>query len=581
MFGILQLAFVQRGILEVLLVSLAAGLLGTWIVLRGLAFYTHAASAATFPGLVLAAGVGISPPLAALLAALAFALGLERLARRRPAARDSLTAIALAGALAAGAVLASDVFHSGSEVDTLLFGSLLATTRGDLLLAGLTSAAALVAVGLVGRRWLALGFDRRSARALGLRSPLPDILLLVIVAVAIVAVLASVGALLATALLVIPAATVRLWRPRLRVWQVASVGLVALEGVAGVLLAVETDAPPGSTIAVLAGAVFALSALALWVLPRRRGLVAAAAAGLLLVPVGAAAGGLGGGSRPVVVATTTQIADWTRAVAGPGVDVHQILRPNTDPHAYEPRPADVEAAGRARLVLENGDGLDHWTAAIVRAAGGSPRLLDLAAHVPVRLPGRASGPEASRTDPHWWHDPRNAEAAVRAIRDALAATDPAAAGTFRRRAAAYLARLRALDRGIAHCLRTIPRADRLLVTDHDAFGYLAARYGLRVVGAVIPSQSTQGQASAGDVASLIRLIEREHVAAIFPETSLNAALAHEIAAETGARSDLALYGDTLGPAGSPGATYLGMERANADAISRGLGGAPCGGGGAP
>jgi ABC-type Zn uptake system ZnuABC Zn-binding protein ZnuA len=199
---------------------------------------------------------------------------------------------------------------------------------------------------------------------------------------------------------------------------------------------------------------------------------------------------------------------------------------------------------------------------VVNRSGGSPAVVDLSTRIPVRIAG----------DPHWWHDPRNAIAATAAIRDALSAADPAGAAGFARRAAAYTARLQRLDSGIAACLGRIPRAERLLVSDHDAFGYFAGRYGIAIVGAVIPSQSTQAQPSAGELARLVRLIEREHVRAIYPETSLSPALAQQIARETGARADLRLYGDTLGRAGSAGATYLGMELANADAMANGWSG---------
>src|SRR5262249_5597628 len=155
-------------------------------------------------------------------------------------------------------------------------------------------------------------------------------------------------------------------------------------------------------------------------------------------------------------------------------------------------------------------------------------------HVPVRRPGERSGPEASRFDPHWWHDPRNAAAAVAAIRDALVRADPAHAPTYRRAAAVYAARLHALDRGIAACIATLPRPCRRLVTDHDAFGYFAARYRIDVVGAAIPSQTTQAQASAGESAKLIEVIRRERVKAVFPESSLNGKLVRTIARATGA-----------------------------------------------
>jgi ABC-type Zn uptake system ZnuABC Zn-binding protein ZnuA len=108
------------------------------------------------------------------------------------------------------------------------------------------------------------------------------------------------------------------------------------------------------------------------------------------------------------------------------------------------------------------------------------------------------------------------------------------------------------------------------VTSHDAFNYFAHRYGVRVVGAIIPSQSTQAQASAGDVARLARQVKREHVRAIFIERSVNPKLGEAVARQTGVIGSLKLYGDTLGPAGSSGATYLGMEKANADAMARGF-----------
>jgi len=147
---------------------------------------------------------------------------------------------------------------------------------------------------------------------------------------------------------------------------------------------------------------------------------------------------------------------------------------------------------------------------------------------------------------------------------------PARRAQLDRSTAAYLARLRATDRAIARCLDRVPAAQRKLVTDHDAFAYFAHRYGITVIGAVIPSQTTQAQPSAGDVADLSRIIRREHVKAVFPESSASPKLAEAIARQTGATADSDLYGDTLGPAGSAGATYLGMERANADAMARGF-----------
>jgi ABC-type Zn uptake system ZnuABC Zn-binding protein ZnuA len=273
-----------------------------------------------------------------------------------------------------------------------------------------------------------------------------------------------------------------------------------------------------------------------------------------------------------VVATTTQIGDWVRQVGGEAVAVDQVLQPNTDPHEYEPRPSDVAAAASAKLVFASGDNLDGWIDQIVSDSGSDATVVDLGAGVPERLPGESSGAEASKYDPHWWHDPRNAEAAVAEIERRLVAADPAHRHRFEGNARAYLTRLRALDMGIARCIDSVPAAKRKLVTDHDAFGYFAHRYGIDVVGAVIPSQTTQAQPSAKDLSALVGLVEREGVEAVFPESSLSAKVAEAIANQTRASSHYTLYGDTLGPEGSSGATYLSMEAANADSMVRGFSG---------
>ena len=261
MFEAFDYPFVQRALVEVLVLSVAAGTLGTWIVVRGLAFYAHGVAAAAFPGLVLADGLGFAASLGAFGVALLFALTVGRLAAREREGHDSLTALVLVAALAIGVVLASDVFESGANVETLLFGSLLSVDAADVRLAVLVAVLALLATRTLGPRWLAVGFDPGAARGLGARSSLPDLALLVLIALAAVSTLSAVGALLSTALLVVPAATVRMVTRRMLPWQLGTTVLAAATGTAGLWLSFETNAPPGATIAVIAGGLFALVAL--------------------------------------------------------------------------------------------------------------------------------------------------------------------------------------------------------------------------------------------------------------------------------------------------------------------------------
>ena len=264
-----------------------------------------------------------------------------------------------------------------------------------------------------------------------------------------------------------------------------------------------------------------------------------------------------------VVATTTQMQDLVRNVGGGRVHVVGILHPNIDPHDFEPTPSTVVALTGAKLVVESGVGLDAWADQLVASAGTSAPVFDAAAGLPIR-----------GDDPHWWGDPTLVERAAAALARRLGEVDPGHRAAYARNGARYVRQVARMDAENRRLVATVPPADRTLVTNHDAFGYLAAHYGIRVVGSVFPALSTAAQPSAQDVASLIGRIRAQHVRAIFTESSLDPTLERQIAAEAGVHVYANLYGDTLGPPGSPGATYLEMERWNVRAMVAGFLGRP-------
>jgi ABC-type Zn uptake system ZnuABC Zn-binding protein ZnuA len=275
--------------------------------------------------------------------------------------------------------------------------------------------------------------------------------------------------------------------------------------------------------------------------------------------------------QPTVVATTTQVQDLVRHVGGRDVTMVGILKPNVDPHDFEPTPRTAIALSGAKLVVESGVGIDRWVDGLVSSSVPGTPIWVASAGLPIRA-GSADDPDG---DPHWWHDPTLFEHAATALGERLAKLDPVHAAGCRERARAYVTQIKAMDAANRRLIATVPPAKRLLVTNHDAFGYLAAHYGIRVVGSVIPSLSTEAQPSASEVANLIQRIRAQHVPAIFTESSLNPSLEQQIATEAGVKVYANLYGDTLGPAGSPGATYIGMERWNMRAMVAGfLGTAP-------
>ncbi len=294
---------------------------------------------------------------------------------------------------------------------------------------------------------------------------------------------------------------------------------------------------------------------------------ALATVAVLLAAVVAACGeddSASSGGALEVVATTTQAADLARNVGGERVSVTALLTANSDPHDYELRPRDVEAIADADLVVRSGGEVDEWLDEAIEASGTDAPVLDLSAHVTRR-----------GEDPHWWQDPTNVVRAVPALREAMASADAGGSAAYRERADSYAARVQRLDAAVGRCVAGIPPAARKLVTSHDALGYYAERYGIEVIGTVIPSLSTEAQPSAGDTAALIETIREEGVKAIFAESSVSPKVEEAIAREAGARVGAELWADSLGPTGSGGDTYVRSIAANTRAIVDGLGGRRC------
>ena len=268
-----------------------------------------------------------------------------------------------------------------------------------------------------------------------------------------------------------------------------------------------------------------------------------------------------------VVATTTQVADFATNVGGDRVRVTSLFKPNVDPHDYEPSPADIDTIARADLVLENGAGLESWLHDTVTSSGFGGPVVDTSQGVRLRQVG-------GEPDPHIWQNPRNAQVMAANIEHALAKAEPADAGVFQANLDAYTKQLHALDAEVQRQIDGL--ANKKLVTNHDAFGYYIDRYGLQFVGSIIPSFDTSAELSGRDIRDLVAKIKATKVKAVFSETSLPPKTAETIASEGGVKvveGEDALYGDSLGPAGSDGDTYLKMVRHNTRTIVSHLSGA--------
>ncbi|MEV1155155.1 metal ABC transporter substrate-binding protein [Micromonospora chokoriensis] len=325
---------------------------------------------------------------------------------------------------------------------------------------------------------------------------------------------------------------------------------------------------------------------------QRTFITAATAAALVLL---AGCGGSGddaeggssasGGTRLAVVATTPEVADFVRTIGGSDVTVTQIIKPNVDPHDYEPTPADVQAIGKAAIVVKNGVGLEEWLDRTIESAGFKGTVVDSSQGVTLREGGHEEGEEGHEEgegehegeehDPHIWHNPQNAKSMVANIEKGLAAADPTHAAAFASNLKSYTAELDKLDADNEAAFAKIPADQRKLVTNHDAFGYYIDRYKLEFVGSVIPSLDTSAELSAKQLNDLVARIKATGTKAIFTESSLPPKSAEAIATQAGVKvigGEDALYGDSLGAEGTPQGTYLGAEQHNTRVIVEGLGG---------
>lgn len=272
---------------------------------------------------------------------------------------------------------------------------------------------------------------------------------------------------------------------------------------------------------------------------------------------------------PKVVSTSTLITDWTSQVGGDEIELTGILKPGTDPHIYEPVPADTRAFETADLILYNGYNLEPGLIRLMNAAGANAAKLAVGEAVPPLQLEKAG---RKVPDPHVWGDVKNAVVMVEAIRDRLIELSPEDQAEFTQNADQLIIQLRELDAWIQQQTATIPPNQRKLVTTHDAFQYYANAYGLAVSGTLI-GISTEEQPSAQTVQKLVENIRSTGVPALFAETTINPQLITTVAEEAQVKlAPQPLYSDSIGAPGSNGDSYIKMMVANTRSIVQNLGG---------
>ncbi len=294
-----------------------------------------------------------------------------------------------------------------------------------------------------------------------------------------------------------------------------------------------------------------------------------------------------------VVATFSIISDFAANVGGSLIALTTLVGPDGDAHAYEPRPSDATAIRNADVVLVNGEHFEGFLQRLIQASGGSASVVELTKGAALLRTGdkahdshdhhehghkHGHGDDEHHkhdhadphhhhhgdVDPHAWQSVRNARVYVNNIAEALCAADREGCPSYAANAKSYGEKLDALEQELKAAMAEIPSDRRTIITSHDAFAYLGHEYGMQFLAP--QGTSTESDASAADVAALIRQIKEQKASAIFLENISNPRLIQQIANETGTKIGGRLYSDALSAANGPAATYIDMMRHNVNTI---------------
>jgi zinc/manganese transport system substrate-binding protein len=260
---------------------------------------------------------------------------------------------------------------------------------------------------------------------------------------------------------------------------------------------------------------------------------------------------------PLALASFSILADLLRQVAGEAMEVRALAGPETDAQHFQPRPSEAEALRGAALVLRNGLGFEPWLDRLIRSTSYRGVVVTASEGLVARPIGPGAAP-----DPHAWQDVRNAMGYVAAIAAGLARADAPREAAYHAAAAAFTERLAALEDWVRQRLAGVPEARRVIVTSHQAFGYFAAAYGVRVLAP--QGVGSAAQPSAGQLAALVRQLRAERITAVFLEGPGSQAVMQVLAREVGVQVAGRLYADTLSPPDGPAPSYEAMMRHNVE-----------------
>ncbi|WP_291292829.1 metal ABC transporter permease subunit [Enterococcus sp.] len=576
--GLVNYHFLQNALITAVAIGIVAGVIGCFIILRGMSLMGDAISHAVLPGVALSYILGVNFFVGAIFFGVLASIIITYISNNSLIKSDTAIGITFSSFLALGVILIG-VANSSTDLFHILFGNVLAVQDGDKWI---TIAIALVVLALIllfFRPLLITSFDPMMAKAFGMNVQVYHYLLMLLLTLVSVTAMQSVGTILIVALLVTPAATAYLYTKRLSHMMVIAGILGGASSVIGLFIGYTFNIAAGSSIVLTAAVLFVLGFLfspKQQTTPAKRWLTtatvsaAAIAGGFLIYQQTEQAAAVE--DKLNVVVTNSILADITKNIAGDKINLHSIVPVGRDPHEYEPLAEDVQKATDADLLFYNGLNLETggngWFTKLMNNANKKADEDYFAVSDGVEVLYLSDDEDHTKADPHAWLNLENGMIYAQNIAKHLSSKDPANQAFYQENLEQYLKQLSELDQQAKANFAAIPKEKKLIVTSEGAFKYFSKAYG--VPSAYIWEINTEEEGTPAQIKNLVDQLQASAVPSLFVESSVNTRPMQSVSRDSGIPIYGTVFTDSIAEPGEDGDSYYAMMKWNLETIYNGL-----------
>lgn len=574
--GLVNYHFLQNALITSVAIGMVAGVIGCFIILRGMSLMGDAISHAVLPGVALSYILGINFFIGAIIFGLLASVLITYISQNSVIKSDTAIGITFSSFLALGVILIG-VANSSTDLFHILFGNVLAVQDIDKWITLIITAVVLITIVIFFRPLLITSFDPMMAKAYGMKVEIYHYLLMGLLTLVAVTAMQSVGTILIVAMLVTPAATAYLFTKRLSHMMILSSILGGLSSVIGLFVGYSFNIAAGSSIVLTAALMFVLGFL---LSPKQRAKFGnknwGIAAGLLALVTGgiffySSSHQEQTDEKLNVVVTNSILKDITENIAGDEINLHSIVPVGRDPHEYDPLPEDIQKATDADVLFYNGLNLETggnaWFTKLMNNANKVDNQDYFAVSDGVEIL-YLEGEEAGKEDPHAWLNLENGMIYAQNIAQQLIAKDPDHAQIYQENLEEYLELLNELDQEAKEKFASIPEAQKLIVTSEGSFKYFSKAYD--IPSAYIWEINTEEEGTPLQIRLLVDQLKASEVKALFVESSINPRPMQSVARDSGIPIYAEIFTDSVAESGNDGDSYYAMMKWNLDKIYEGL-----------